>query len=63
MESFGVVYPVVLLRLHQSQDEILVVAQDCKSAGAAFEQALKPEEPLEECGETKYVRGGEIEML
>jgi hypothetical protein len=49
--------------LHQGQHEFIVVAQDDKGARAAFEEAPEAEEPLEECGETGYVRGGEVEML
>ena len=36
MESFRIAYRIVLFRLHQGQDEIIIVAQDCKSARAAF---------------------------
>ena len=63
MESFRVADRGACLRLHQGQDEILIVGQDRKGAGAALEGALESEEPLEESGETGDIGCAEIEML
>ena len=63
MKSFRIADWIVLLRLHQGEDEILVVVEDCERAGAAFEDAVEGEEPFEEGGKTRYVGSGEIEML
>jgi hypothetical protein len=43
MKSFRVADRIVALRLHQGEDEILVVDQDCERAGAAFEDAAEGE--------------------
>src|SRR4051812_48691622 len=63
VEGFRVTLRIVLPCLDQGQHEILMVAQDCEGTGAAFQQTAKAEESFKECGETGYVRSGEIEML
>jgi hypothetical protein len=63
MKRFRIRGRIVLFRLHQRQDEFILIAHQCKGILSARGEALEPEVPLEEQGEAAHIGGSEIEMF
>src|SRR3954468_11144641 len=63
VKCFRINLRVVLLQLHQGENELLVIAQDHQGSRASLKQLLESEVPLEKRGKTRHVRGREIEMF
>jgi hypothetical protein len=53
----------VLFRLHQGQDEFILIGHQREGILAACHEAFEPEEALEKGGEAAHIRGGQIEMF
>jgi len=63
MKGFRIGGRVVLFRLHQRQDELILIAHQREGILTACHEALEPEEALEEGGEAAHIGGGEIKMF